>query len=208
MGTGKPDNAIMTIADIATVSSGYHFRGRIEHKPVGRYAVLQARDVDEFLHFNPATLARVDLDTEADRHVVRQGDVLFLSRGEKPWALVVGDAIPTSVVVPSSFYILRTDAVRVRPEYLAWYLNHPKTQATLRVLASGSNIPFISMNELRGLPVSVPPLEKQDRILALTALVRREEELSRQLVARRAELIDAVCMELAHGGPTQTKETQ
>src|ERR1700676_347143 len=119
-----------SIAEIGTLSSGYHFRGGIDGVAGSQYAVIQAKDVDESLHFNPEKLVRVDVKLDSDRYLVRQGDVLFLSRGARPWALALEHPIDDTIV-PSSFYILRADSNRVRPENVAWFLNHSKTQQFL-----------------------------------------------------------------------------
>ena len=158
-----------SIADIGSLLSGYHFRGGVNHVADGRYAVLQAKDVDDSLHFDSERLVRVNLDADPERYLVRQGDVIFLSRGLRPWALAIGELIGDTIV-PSSFYILRTDPHLVRPYYLAWFLNHPNTQATLSEMAKGSNIPFISMRDFGAFQVQVPTISIQSKIVSLAHL--------------------------------------
>jgi restriction endonuclease S subunit len=187
-----------SIAEISALSSGYHFRGGIDGVAGSQYAVIQAKDVDESLHFNPEKLVRVDVKLDSDRYVVRQGDVLFLSRGVRPWALALGHPIDDTIV-PSSFYILRADSNRVRPEYVAWFLNHPKTQAILGDIARGSNIPFVSMSEFGRFQIPVPELKTQQRIITLAQLCEREQELVKVLSKRREELVETVCFDLAMG---------
>ena len=185
------------IAEIGSVFSGYHFRGGVNHIADGRYAVIQAKDVDDSLRFGQERLVRVNLEADPERYLVRQGDVVFLSRGIRPWALPIVEPIGDTVV-PSSFYILRADAQRVRPEYLAWFLNHPKTQATLGDIAKGSNIPFISMREFGDFPVQIPALKIQEKIVSLARLNDREQQLLKELGILRGQLVDAVCFDLAH----------
>jgi restriction endonuclease S subunit len=185
-----------TIAEAALVFTGYHFRGSVNHKPDGEYAVIQAKDVDDSLRFDPEKLTRTDLGLDAERYVLRNGDVLFLSRGHRPWAMPLGDLVgPT--IAPSSFYVVRVDSKRIRPEYLAWYLNHESTQAKLRTMTTGSNIPFLSRAEFEKLPVLVPPIAAQEKIIDLTRLEEGEQKLLHQLAYNRKRLVDAVCMDLA-----------
>jgi hypothetical protein len=184
------------IAEIASVSSGYHFRGGVNHVADGRYAVIQAKDVDDSLHFDRERLVRVNLEADPERYLVRQGDVVFLSRGLRPWALSIAEPIGDTVV-PSSFYILRADPQRVRPEYLAWFLNHPNTQAKLGDIAKGSNIPFISMREFGDFPAQIPALKIQEKIISLARLSDREQQLLRELGTLRGQLVDAICFDLA-----------
>jgi hypothetical protein len=188
-----------TIAELASVYTGYHFRGRVSHKPDGQYALIQAKDVDDSLRFDPEKLARVDLGLDAERYVLRQGDVLFLSRGQRPWAMPLSDLVrPT--IAPSSFYIVRPDSTRIRPEYLAWYLNHETTQAKVRTMTTGSNIPFVSRAEFERLSVLVPPIAAQKKIVDLTRLEEGEQGLLHKLAHTRKRLVQAVCMDLARRG--------
>jgi hypothetical protein len=162
--------------------------------------VIQAKDVDDSLSFDPEKLARVDLGLDAERYLLRPGDVLFLSRGQRPWAMPLSRLV-SATIAPSSFYVVRTDSNRIRPEYLAWYLNHEKTQAMLRTMTTGSNIPFISRAEFEKLPVAVPVIALQDKIVAMTTLEEREQRLLRELAGRRIKLVDAVCMDLVWRAP-------
>jgi hypothetical protein len=187
---------VTTIAELASVYTGYHFRGSVSHKPDGQYAVIQAKDVDDSLRFDPEKLARVDLGLDAERYVLRQGDVLFLSRGQRPWAMALSDLVhPT--IAPSSFYVVRADSNRIRPEYLAWYLNQESTQATLRTMTTGSNIPFVSRTEFEKLAVLLPAIALQERIVDLTRLEEGEQELLHKLARNRKRLVEAVCIDLA-----------
>jgi hypothetical protein len=186
------------IREIASLFSGYHFRGGVNHVADGRYAVIQAKDVDDSLRFDRERLVRVNLDVDPERYLVRQGDVVFLSRGLRPWALPISEPI-RDTTVPSSFYILRTDPRRVRPEYLAWFLNHPRTQSELGEIAKGSNIPFISMQEFREFSVQIPSPKIQDKIIALSRLRDREQRLLREVATLRSQFVDAVCFDLAQG---------
>jgi len=199
---------MVKLANLATIDSGYHFRGRIEHDPNGLIAVIQTKDFDDDLKLNVEGVARVVLEGgPPPSSVVGAVDVLFLSRGSRPWAAIVGE-LPLPAIVPSSFYILRVDTRRIHPAYLAWFLNHPKTHAALRSIMRGTNIPFISKQEFQDLQVAAPPLSVQKHILELSLLGEREKLLLRELGVRRKTLVDTVCMELAEGRQHGTRRQQ
>jgi restriction endonuclease S subunit len=186
----------MKLADITRIDSGYHFRGRIENDPEGPVAVIQTKDFSDDLKLNPDGLVRVVPETKVEAYRVESGDVLFLSRGQRPWAAVVGE-LPFTCIVPSSFYILRVERGRILPGYLAWFLNQPTTLTAMRSLMRGTNIPFISKTDLRNLPVPLPTFSTQERIVSLNQLATRERELLQGLAERKKTLINAVCMKLA-----------
>jgi restriction endonuclease S subunit len=187
---------MMKIAELASVSTGYHFRGSINPKTNGQYAVIQAKDVSDSLEFDPEKLARVDLESDLERYILRSGDVLFLSRGQKPWAITLSDLIQPTIA-PSSFYIVRPQTTKIKPEYLTWYLNHDTTQAALRTMTTGSNIPFLSRAEFEKLPILLPPLATQQQIVELIALGDEEQRLLQELAHNRKRLVEAVCMSIA-----------
>jgi hypothetical protein len=189
-----------TIAELASVYTGYHFRGSVNAKPDGQYSVIQAKDVDDSLSFDPEKLARVDLGLDAERYLLRPGDVLFLSRGQRPWAMPLSGLVGATIA-PSSFYVVRTDTNRIRPKYLAWYLNQESTRAILKTMTTGSNIPFVARAQFEKLPVALPVISIQDQIISLTQLKDTEQRLLKQLAAYRATLIDTVCMDLARRAP-------
>ncbi len=189
----------MKLADVARIDSGYHFRGRIENSPEGPVAVIQTKDFTDDLKLIPAGLVRVTPETKLDPYTVGSGDVLFLSRGQRPWAVAVGE-LPMTCIVPSSFYILRVDSARILSGYLAWFLNQPKTLTALRSIMRGSNIPFISKTDLMELPLPLPSLATQHEIVTLNQLSEHEQNLLRELAGRKKTLIDTVCMKLAEDG--------
>jgi hypothetical protein len=185
------------LADIAAVNSGYHFRGKIENDPAGRVAVIQMKDFTPDHHLIVGGLVRVKLDTDPTPYSARAGDVLFLSRGQIPWAAAIGE--PTiEAVVPSYFYIVRVDAERVRPDYVAWFINHPTTRAAIKAsLARGTNLAFVPKRDFEDLAMPVPPLSIQDKIVALNRCEEHEQRLLSLLAEHRRTLVDALCMKLA-----------
>jgi len=189
----------LKLADIARIDSGYHFRGRIENDPDGPVAVIQTKDFSDNLKLIPNDLVRIVPETNVAPYEVESGNVLFLSRGQNPWAVAINE-LPLTSIVPSSFYILRLDRDRIRPEYLAWFLNSATTLTALKSIMRGSNIPFISKSDLHELTIPVPTLMVQAQIADLTRLCDHERELLNELGNHKKTLIDAVCANLAASG--------
>jgi len=55
---------------------------------------------------------RIVPETKVAPYEVESGNVLFLSRGQNPWAAAIGE-LPLTCIVPSSFYILRLARDRI-----------------------------------------------------------------------------------------------
>lgn len=162
-----------------------------------RVPVLQAKDVDhEAVALRSTDLMETDIPTDPAPYMPDPGDLIFLARGHRHWALPVDESMP-HFLAPSYFFILRADPSKVRSAYLAWYINRQPTQDLLRTIAKGSNIPFISKADLANVSVPTPDLATQEKIAELAALGRREESLLHQLTGRRRLLLDTVCLKLA-----------
>lgn len=187
----------MILSKVAEIRTGFHFRGTIEPDPEGEYRVLQVKDLDDSHHFEASQLTRVSPPgSNPEAYVVAPGDVLFLTRGPRQLALAVTDDV-RGLLVPNHFFVLRPHRSVVRAEYLAWHLNHPDTQTIFRSLAQGSNVPYVAKVELARIDVPLPPLEVQDRIARLEALLQREQELITEYLHLRREIASTLSMSAA-----------
>lgn len=186
------------IDEIADVRTGYQFRHRLEPDPAGAHLVVQVKDIDvaHAHRLDPAALWPVKLPREPGSDLLRQGDVLYLAKGRRNYATPVG-RLPGSAVAAGYFFVLRVRHEAVRPDFLAWYINQPPAQKYLADFFRGTGIPFIRREDFAALEVPLPPLDVQERIVALHALALRESELLSQLESKRTQLIRGLCLAAA-----------
>jgi hypothetical protein len=176
------------LRDLADVRAGYPFRGRVVHEHEGDLAVVQMKDIGEVAGLTPHGCLRINSrSVNPDRHLLQRGDVLIQSRGQKFPAAVVDQ--PIFGIAALGLYVIRPTATAT-PEYLAWFLNLPRTRAALRGIARGTHIPFLSASDLREVEVPLPPLETQRRIAQIEQLRRRERQLADRLRDLNDQLID------------------
>ncbi|MDX2249983.1 MAG: restriction endonuclease subunit S [Bacteroidia bacterium] len=175
----------MLIEHITTIQTG------LFAKPAGTGDVvyLQSKHFDE----NGQLLGEIHADLNADRisekHLLRQGDVLFAAKGTKNFATVYTK--PNKPAVAStSFFVIRLTDKKVLPEYLAWFLNHPDTQTFIKDNARGTAIPSIRKTVLENLEIPIPSLEKQRVIIRLSDLAKKESTLRIAILQQRKFLID------------------
>lgn len=185
------------IRDIAEIRTGYQFRGRVEATEDANVAVIQIKDFDDRRKFRLDELAAVRLEN-TEPYRVATGDVLFLSRGHHPFAAVVPELMKETIAT-GYFFILHPHAILVRPAFLAWSLNQPEFQESLKPFTRGTHMPMVSRADFQDLTVFLPPLLIQDRILELQQLVNRERDLTARLQQKRGELVRAVARELQSG---------
>ena len=122
-------------------------------------------------------------------HVLEVGDVLFASKGRDFFA-VVYDGKFQPAVASTTFLVLQVDKNMMIPAFLAWFLNHPKTQKLLWSLAKGSAIPSISKSILENITIPIPDISKQNLILELFKLQQKEKHIYKQIGKLRQAYIN------------------
>ena len=183
---------------LAKIQIGYQPRCRIEPDPKGVCQIIQIRDLDEQGGLRTGGFCRIT--PEASNHAryqVNQGDVLFLSRGNRNVATPVGAKLHNTIAA-GYFFILKLDSKTILPEYLAWYINSPPAQQFIQNVARrGTYTPVVPKSALEDLEVDIPSLRTQQTIVALDKLATKERSLLQKLEQRRSELVRAYCLQAA-----------
>jgi restriction endonuclease S subunit len=122
---------------------------------------------------------------------LKKGNIVVALRGNVNAAAVVPslDSIELPVFATLDVAIIRIHSVE-EPEYIAWFLNLPSTQETLSSERSGSAISRLPLPALRQLDVPTPNCARQNRIVAIAAEMRHEQELIEQIQVARKRLIN------------------
>jgi restriction endonuclease S subunit len=178
------------LGEVARVSTGYPFRRKVEAEEGGDIVLIQIKDVDSIEGVSASgTIVLRSEDGKYEKHLLQKGDLLFQSRGSRhPVAVVEGGV---RGIAATGLLVLRPDHLRVLSSYLAWWLNHPQSQAKLIGVARGTYIPFISKGELDAFLVPLPALAVQARIVEVDRLQRLERKLGAQLEQLNQQLVHA-----------------
>ncbi len=183
---------LLRLSDIADVQLGHVFRGKVEPDAAGNVRVIQVKDMADDGRLLADNLVSVRLDRSPEPYRVRHGDVLFLGRGARQSAGVV-DLPLEDTIASGYFFILRIRRPDVRSEFLAWYLRQPSFLNALRPYVRGTHMPVVSADDLRCMPIELPPLAAQRALVALQELGRRERQLCEALYETRSKLLHAAC---------------
>jgi hypothetical protein len=183
---------------LVQIQIGYQPRCRIEPNPKGVCQIIQIKDLDDQGSLRTEGLHRLTLEASNHaRYQVNQGDVLFLSRGNRNLAMPVEVSLENTIAA-GYFFILKLNSATVLPEYLAWYINSaPAQQFIQNVARRGSYMPVVPKSALEDLEVDVPALRTQQTIIALDKLSKKERSLLHNLEQRRSELVRALCLQAA-----------
>lgn len=207
------DGKTNRLKNVCAIQIGYQHRDK--GQPIGAtndgsHHIVQIKDLDLERKFATTVLElggtipylwsrdilKVTPAGDAERYLVRRGDVLFLSRGQRVLAIPVREALQDTIA-SYYFYILRPQADRVLPDYLAWFINQPSAQAYLESHQLGSHIKTVPKSAFEELEIALPPIATQRVIVELERFRQKEEHAMARLVKSRKKLINSLALQAA-----------
>jgi hypothetical protein len=184
---------LIDLKKVATFVAGHPLRGSIEHAPDGDMAVVQMKDVHPEGRINLNQLYRVVLTGRKKPDYLHAGDILFVGRGYRIFAVLIERDLDQTVAGPHFFIIrVKKGKALVRPDYLAWYLNHNQAQRYFSQHVAGTALPHIYRSALEDLPIVVPPLEVQTRIVKAHDCHLKEKSLLEKLIVKKKLFLDGL----------------
>jgi len=175
----------MKLSELSNIQTGIF----IKPFEQGNLLYLQSKHFDEKGNLIQSTQPNAWISNNQERHLLKNGDILFAAKGPKNFATLYQD-MGTRAVASTSFFVLRIKHNIISPQYLTWFLNCPRTQTILKNQAVGTSIPSISMEVLKNLEIKVPSLQTQNAILEITKLRLREKKLNKKIKTLRDSIID------------------
>ena len=177
---------IKSLKRIAEVISGVFLKA----SPGGDIAYLQVKDIQMTSPEN--TASRVEYVSKLDNYLLRKGDLLFAGKGNTYLCEVFNLDIPA---VPSTtLYAIRLRSDIVSPQYLCWYLNHPKVVAKILASRVGSGTPMIHKPTLENLDIIIPDKDTQQHIVEVSELQKKEEILLKSIAEKRVLVTNQILM--------------
>lgn len=187
------DASIVSVAEIAFLQAGYPFRGAIKEAHNGEVLAVQMKDVDPEAGVEWSGAIRTSLGGRKRPDWLRAGDVLFIAKGARFYAVCVDVPPPALAVCAPAFFHLRVKApASVDPAFLAWQINQPPFQRQLHQAAEGSGQLSVRRPALEALLLCVPTIQQQRGIAALADLARRERHALHRLIQNRELQLHAI----------------
>lgn len=167
------------LANIASFQSGLYEKPGID--PDILY--LQSAHFNRNGDFDTTVQPALKLNQKLQKHLLKEGDILFAAKGLNNFGVVYHSSIGKAVA-SSSFIVIKlpeNEMKRITPEYLAWYINHNKQIRLMHEQQLGTTIPSISMKQLGEMDVIIPPLHIQEKVVKLQQLREKEKEINLQI---------------------------
>lgn len=141
---------------------------------------LQAVHFTRSGKFDETVAPQLKLNNKLEKHLLKEGDLLFAAKGLNNFAVVYQEEIGKAVA-SSSFIVIKIDQKNRRailPNYLAWFITHHKQIKLMHQQQLGTTIPSISMKQLAELEIDIPPIDVQKKIVTIHQLREKEKEIN------------------------------
>lgn len=186
------------LRDIAKLEACYPFRGRINEIPDGKVRVIQMKDVSLEGGVDWSGLVSTTLEGRIKPKWLTSGSIVFMARGNRNIAIYMDD-VPEKTVCSPLFFHIHVISKDISPDFLAWQINQGAAQEYLKRERMGTHQLSIRRKTLEELPISVPPMETQKKIMELDRLMREEQRIYQQLAENGALMMQVLTQDLLTG---------
>lgn len=180
------------LQNLAEIRVGLTLRGRDSSLPGsdGGLHLLRISDISEQGQVHIKELHPVKEEPAGlSKFLLKANDVVIANRGKRITAALIPEGL--EAIASSQLFRLRVNSPDILPAYLHWFINHPRTQAFFLSRTRGSYVKTLSIRYVRELPVSVPPLADQEKIVTIANLATQEQELTERILHLRRLHLDA-----------------
>lgn len=199
---------LIALNQISELCSGHPFRGSVPEDPDGFALAIQMRDISIASGIAWDKVIRTNLDGRKNPDWLKAGDILFVAKGARNFAVCL-TAIPAATVCSQYFFIIRVKDTRtLLPEFLAWQINQLPAQKYLSKNAEGTDQLSIRRGVLEALPVAIPSLTEQQQLIQLDQCARDERVLFEGLIHNREQQLQALALQLFDTPSTKTTSKQ
>ncbi|MNQ95460.1 hypothetical protein D3C85_1110190 [compost metagenome] len=193
----RDEEIFVILNQIATISAGHPFRGKIPEVDSGSLAVVQMRDTTPEAGVDWSMCLRSEPTSKKEPDCLQTGDILVAARGNQNYAVLVDiNNAPLPAVAAPHFYVVRLMSEVLSPEFLAWQLNQPPCQRYFELHAEGSAAKSIRRQVLEETPIGIPSLTRQQAIMNMVNTLREERRLMQQLQRNGEQMMHTIAASL------------
>lgn len=181
-----------SLSDIADIRTGFPLRKAAEEDSLGDALLVQMKDVNPLSGINWDRTLRISSEGSRNPDWLKENDILFVGRGSRFFAVLVKTTKQNCLASPH-FYVLRNKRSNIAlPAFLVWYLNSQPAQKFYSTNQEGSALPYISRKTLDTLPVQLPSIDIQKKIVDTYECWQKQKQLLSELIETKDGYINAL----------------
>ena len=154
---------------------------------------IRAQDIKtDALNFSDAARVDVPIDAEGTRSSVTEGDILVTITGANVTKSALVPALGEVAFVSQHVALMKLAMPETASFVFNWIISPANGRKTLESWAYGAGKPGLSLEQVRALPIALPPLAEQTRIVAEVDLhlsIIREVETEVDTNLQRAQAL-------------------
>ncbi len=177
---------VKQLKDIASIHSGTY----LSSCPMGEVAYIQLKDLT--METPETTATRVEYLPKMKNQILQKGDILFASKGTSLLCKIFNYDI--LAVASSSLFSIRINDQNIMPEYICWYLNHPEVSTLIKAQQTGSSTLLLHKSILENLRIPIPELDTQKKIVKISKLQQKEQDLMKSIAEKRALITNQILL--------------
>ena len=162
------------LENIAEIRTGYTFRDGLKKYQKGKLGVIQMKDLKGF-NIDLQNIDYIKEDSISSNHCLNKNDIIIKTRGEDNASYIIPNEI--NAIASAPLLVLKTNAEKIIPGYLHWYLNQKSAKEYYNIISRGTSQKLISINNLKEMEIEVPSKEIQKQIVELDSLLKKETEI-------------------------------
>ena len=191
------------LRDIANVSLGYPFRGKVEEIDPNRETatpVVQLRNCSIEHGIDYTSCAFVESPNKASNHYLQDQDILFAARSSQNYAVLFekDKACDHDYIASLNFFIISITDNNILPNFLVWQLNQTICQQYFDKNSEGTAAKNIRRPIMEDLPIAIPDLATQQNIVKLAQAQNKERQLFSQLIQSNERIMTAIAQQINH----------
>jgi len=186
------------IKELALISAGHSFRGKIKDIPGSGIRVLQLRDVSLESEIRWSDCQETKLVKPNSGNWLKNDDILIVARGSHFFAKKISGIDNMKVVASPYFYIVRLINNEVTPSFLTWFINQTTAQDYFSSKANGTKSKNIRREVVEQLQIPIPNMSTQNSICALDQKFKNEKELLMKKIKKNQTLLSEIADNLVY----------
>ena len=159
---------------------------------------IRITDISEDGQFLYKNKKSVD-SKESGNYLLQDGDLLFARTGASVGKTYLYDPRDGELVFAGFLIRVKVNTKKILPKYLSYFVQTSTYWNWVHVMSARSGQPGINGNEYSSMPIAIPSLQEQEKVIQILSSVDTKISLNRQLKEKLNQLEKGLMSDLLSG---------